>query len=132
MDTGPPRGKRRGNRTGGPIITGCGGRHEEQLIVCGKPKQAVSSGRGLAAKKKKQNNGRAPKPNTASNWCGRLKATGDRRRVATSRVFAPPQQRRLADVNVRQANLASLLKTAESLKIKGLAVPEANFGSLSK
>ncbi|XP_045101354.1 transcriptional regulatory protein GAT1-like isoform X4 [Portunus trituberculatus] len=34
-------------------------------------------------------------------------------------------------VNVRQANLASLLKTAESLKIKGLAVPEANFGSLS-
>ncbi|XP_050723302.1 broad-complex core protein isoforms 1/2/3/4/5-like isoform X2 [Eriocheir sinensis] len=34
-------------------------------------------------------------------------------------------------VNVRQANLASLLKTAESLKIKGLAVPEANFGNQS-
>ena len=33
---------------------------------------------------------------------------------------------------MRQANLASLLKTAESLKIKGLAVPEANFGNLSK
>ncbi|KAK4315899.1 hypothetical protein Pmani_012897 [Petrolisthes manimaculis] len=29
-------------------------------------------------------------------------------------------------VNVRQANLPSLLKTAESLKIKGLAVPESN------
>ncbi|XP_042231894.1 protein bric-a-brac 1-like isoform X2 [Homarus americanus] len=32
-------------------------------------------------------------------------------------------------VNVRQANLASLLKTAECLKIKGLAVPEANVST---
>ncbi|XP_066954340.1 uncharacterized protein [Macrobrachium rosenbergii] len=32
-------------------------------------------------------------------------------------------------VNVRQANLASLLKTAECLKIKGLAVPEAAVNS---
>ncbi|XP_071515807.1 uncharacterized protein [Panulirus ornatus] len=32
-------------------------------------------------------------------------------------------------VNVRQANLASLLKTAECLKIKGLAVPEANVNT---
>ncbi|KAK7081900.1 hypothetical protein SK128_026845 [Halocaridina rubra] len=32
-------------------------------------------------------------------------------------------------VNVRQANLASLLKTAECLKIKGLAVPEAAVSS---
>ncbi|XP_068247119.1 uncharacterized protein [Palaemon carinicauda] len=34
-------------------------------------------------------------------------------------------------VNVRQANLASLLKTAECLKIKGLAVPEASVNSPS-
>ncbi|XP_053650167.1 modifier of mdg4 isoform X2 [Cherax quadricarinatus] len=32
-------------------------------------------------------------------------------------------------VNVRQANLASLLKTAECLKIKGLAVPEPNVST---
>lgn len=35
-------------------------------------------------------------------------------------------------VNVRQANLASLLKTAECLKIKGLAVPEGTINTSSK